>query len=161
MNADALDFDEWYSEVHRQLVSAVVAVFGDLDLARDSADEACVRAYERWATVGQMDSPNGWAVRVALNVAKRKRRRRALERTLLRNVEQRDVDGPVWELWDIVAELPARQRQAVALRHVMQLSEVEIASVMGISRGGVSSTLRAAYRSLELRMSEEGNTANA
>ena len=161
MNADAQDFDEWYSEVHRQLVSAVVAVFGDLDLARESADEACVRAYERWAGVAEMDSPNGWAVRVALNVAKRKRRRGALERTLLRNAERRHVEGPVWELWDVVAKLPARQRQAVALRHVMQLSEAEVASVMGISRGGVSSTLRAAYRSLEVHMSEEGSTAHA
>lgn len=160
MDEHAQDFNEWYSGVHRQLVSTVVAVFGDVDLARESADEACVRAYERWDSVGSMTSPNGWAVRVALNVAKRKRRRSGLERTLLRQISKSEVPGPAGELWQVVALLPTRQRQAVALRHIMQLTEAEVASAMGISRGGVSSTLRAAYKSLEVRISEDGKIAH-
>ncbi len=163
MEVNATGFNTWYEAVHRQLVSTVVAVFGDLELAQDAADEACVRAFERWGIVGEMQSPNGWAVRVALNVAKRKRRRHAMEQALLQRQRQRQriTEGPAGELWYVVSQLPARQRQAVALRHVMGLTEVDIAEVMSISRGGVSSTLRAAYASLEYRLSDEGNPARA
>jgi RNA polymerase sigma-70 factor (ECF subfamily) len=57
-------------------------------------------------------------------------------------------------MWDVVAGLPDRQRQAVVLRHVGQLREEEIAQAMGISRGTVSSTLRAAYKSLRIAIAD-------
>lgn len=156
------DFDEWYLSVHPQLVSVVVATFGDPHLGSESADEACVRAYERWSSVQAMSSPDGWAVRVALNIAKRKQRRGAMEQRLLGRSPTHEVEGPAGELWHVVSALPQRQRQAVALRHVAQLSEREIAEVMGISRGGVSSTLRAAYSALKLTLTDqESRTSDA
>ena len=48
----------------------------------------------------------------------------------------------------LVADLPARQREAVLLRHVGELTEQEIAEAMGVARGTVSSTLRSAYKRL-------------
>lgn len=149
------DFDEWYRTMHPQMVAVVVSSFGDPHLGTDAADEACVRACERWSTVREMSSPNGWAIRVALNVARRKQRRRAMERRLLGSPPPRDVDGPAGELWLVVAALPVRQREAVALRHVAQLTEAEIAEIMGITRGGVSSTLRAAYSALKVTLTED------
>ena len=93
-----------------------------------------------------MASPAGWTYRVAINVGRRQFRRQRLEQKLLRrHPPLAHVDGPTGELWHVVAELSPRQRLAVVLRHVGQLREPEIAEVMGISRGGVSSTLRAAY----------------
>lgn len=155
-------FDEWYQAIHPQLIAVLVASFGDLGLARECADEACVRALEKWDSVREMSSPNGWAVRVALNVAKRRLRRRTIELRLLSRSVIGDVAGPAGELWHVVRQLPPRQRQAVALRHVTQMTEAEIADVMGISRGGVSSTLRAAYSALKLALNdEEGSISHA
>lgn len=64
------------------------------------------------------------------------------------------LDGPTGELWQLVRALPARQRTAVVLRHVADLTEPEIGEAMGISRGGVSSTLRAAHSSLRRQLAD-------
>ena len=100
-----------------------------------------------------MASPEGWTYRVAMNVARRRLRRQSMEARLLRRVAP-DSSPPESEFWAIVSGLPDRQRQAVVLRHVGQLRESEIGEAMGITRGAVSSTLRAAYRSLKVDLTD-------
>ena len=128
--------------------------FGDRDLGQEAADEAIVRAFEEWNEVRDMKSPNGWTYRVGYNVARRKVRRRAMERRLLLRGRPEDDAAPAGEMWLVVAELPERQRHAVVLRHLGQLGEAEIGSVMGITRGTVSATLRTAYASLKTSLTE-------
>jgi len=147
-------FEAWYRDLHPRLVTALVAAFGDVDIAGEAADEAIARACERWSRVSVMASPGGWTYRVAFNVARRRVRRSGHERRLWAGQRPESAPGPAGELWLLVADLPQRQRLAVVLRHVAHLPEAEIASVMGISRGGVSSTLRAAYRSLRLELAD-------
>ncbi len=147
-------FDAWYREVHPGLSASLAVGFGDPELASEAADEAIVRAFERWDRVSTMDSPGGWTYRVAVNVARRKRRRQTLERTLLRD-RRAPVPGPAGELWLLVADLPERQRIAVALRHVAALTEAEIGEAMGIARGTVSATLRHAYQSLKSQLDDQ------
>lgn len=154
MTDDTRDFETWYVAVHPRLGAALTLAFGDEDLAQESADEAVARAYEAWPSVSMMASPTGWLFTVAFNVARRRLRRRLLERKLVLRTGGEGERVPEVELWLVVAELPDRQRQAVVLRHVGHLREREIAEVMGISRGGLSSTLRAAYRSLRTELSE-------
>ncbi len=153
---DDAAFEAWYRGLYPNLVASIGIVFGDPDLARDAADEAVARAYERWPRVAAMSSPNGWAYQVALNEARRRRRRQAIERRLLSRSAAGDpaLDGPTGELWQLVRALPARQRTAVVLRHVADLTEPEIGEAMGISRGGVSSTLRAAHSSLRRQLAD-------
>ena len=141
-------FEDWYRREHARLVTLVSAAVGDAEIGRDAADEALARAFERWKRVSVMSSPSGWAYRVALNVARRRARRRAMEQRLLGRRRAESVPGPTGELWALVSVLPVRQRQAVLLRHVGQLTEIEVADVMGVARGTVSTTLRAAYRTL-------------
>lgn len=142
-------FEEWYRSLHPRLVTAIAAAVGDPDVAADAADEACSRALERWERVGAMASPEAWTYTVGLNVARRRFRRRRRERELLSSeAGSGAMAGPADELWAVVAGLPQRQREAVVLRHVGQLTEAEVAEVMGVKRGTVSSTLRAAYLSL-------------
>ena len=154
MAEQLLDFEAWYRQVHPRLGTSLAVVFDDVALAQESADEACARALERWDRVSVMDSPAGWVYKVAFNDARRRLRRAGLKRRLLRNQRPEHVDPPAGELWAVVAALPQRQRQAVVLRHVEQLREAEIGAVMGISRGAVSSTLRAAYASLRTALTE-------
>ena len=65
------------------------------------------------------------------------------------------VPAPAGEAWALVAALPERQRTAVVLRHVADLTEPEIARVMGITRGTVSSTLSDAHRALRAQLADE------
>jgi RNA polymerase sigma-70 factor (ECF subfamily) len=150
-----IDFEAWYRHEHPRLVTLLAASTGDASLASEAADEAVARAFERWERVSRMASPSGWTYRVALNVVRRRARRAAFEQRILRRIRTDDVPGPTGELWLIVADLPPRQRTAVLLRHVGQLTEAEIADVMGVARGTVSSTLRSAYRRLGTEIEDE------
>jgi DNA-directed RNA polymerase specialized sigma24 family protein len=142
MDATGQDFGEWYSANHGRLVAGLLVISGRLELSRDAVDEACVRAYTRWERVSVMESPTGWVYRVALNVLRRQTRRAALEQRLLRRHRVPFlVDGPAGEAWELVAGLPPRQRTAIVLRYVSDLTQAEIANAMGVSRSTVSSTL--------------------
>lgn len=149
------DFEEWYAAQHAPVLASMVLVAGCLHEAREATDEAFARAYERWERVRRMDSAGGWTYKVALNVLRRRTRRQAIERRLL--VHRRpvlEVPPPAGEAWQVVAELPRRQRTAVVLRYVADLTEPEIARAMGVTRGTVSSALVAARRSLAAALGE-------
>jgi RNA polymerase sigma factor (sigma-70 family) len=154
-------FEVWYSDEHPRLFAALLVLTGDRDLAADATDEALSRALQHWTRVGEMESPEGWTYRVAVNVIRRGARRRALERRLLgRLVSRPATREPAGEVWDLVRSLSPRQQQAVVLRYIADLAEPEIAQVMGVTRGTVASTLAQARRALadalrELDVAEE------
>ncbi len=151
---DNASFEQWYQQTHPRLAAALGHAFGDLSLAQDAADEAVARAFERWDSVSAMASPSGWLYTVGFNIAKRRVRRQRWETGFWRSERPQVQNAPAGELWILVASLPVRQRQAVALRHVGQLKEREIAEVMGITRGAVSSTLRSAYQTMRIELTE-------
>jgi RNA polymerase sigma-70 factor (ECF subfamily) len=143
-------FEDWYHQHHPRLVASLTALSGDPDAAAEAADEAFVRAYERWRRVSTMESPAGWVHQVGANALRRQKRRWTMEGR--RNRPGADTVHPPLpqpELWAAVRGLPPRQREAVVLRYLGDLPEAEIATAMGISRGTVSSTLADARRSLE------------
>jgi RNA polymerase sigma-70 factor (ECF subfamily) len=153
------DFGAWYQEEHPRVLAALTVASGRADVARDATDEAFVRAYERWERVRRMTSPGGWLYRVALNDLRRRCRRQAIERELLRRRRPGDdsAQAPTAlepHIWDAVRTLPLRQRTAVALRYVLDLPETEVARLMGVTRGSASATLTAARRRLQSLLAE-------
>ena len=156
------DFVEWYHVSHPRLSTAMVAIAGDVEVAREVTDEAFARAWQHWARVGSMESSSGWVYSVALNVLRRRQRRARLERQLLlRYRPVVAVPAPAGELWQAVAGLPSRQRTALVLRYVADLDEAEIGRVMGIGRSTVSSTLTAGRRRLGELIAEEHDERSA
>jgi RNA polymerase sigma factor (sigma-70 family) len=150
-------FALWYRDARRQLLAAVSAYTGDRHLAGDAVDEACCRALGHWERVGRMDSPTGWAYRVAVNYARRGARRHRLERRLGRGEASQgevDVAGDV-DLWRRVRVLPRRQREAIVLRYLLDLPEASIASAMHITRGAVSANLAKALARLAADVGSE------
>jgi RNA polymerase sigma factor (sigma-70 family) len=146
---ESLDFGEWYAGTYRALFVSMLALTGDRELAAEVTDEAFTRALAHWPRVKEMAAPAGWTYRVAVNVLRRTARRRAMERRLLRRAAQPSTaGGPEVELWMLLGGLSERQRLAVVLRYVADLPEDEIASVMGVTRGTVASTLFEARRVL-------------
>ena len=154
------DFATWYSTAHPKVVTSLMLVTGDLHAAQEAADEAFARAFDRWGRVSRMDSPSGWTYRVAFNVLRRKWHRAALERTLLlRRPQPSNIPAPAGETWEAVRRLPERQRTAVVLHYVADLTEAEVAVVMGISRSTVSSSLTAAKRTLGRMLADDTPSA--
>ncbi len=135
-------FSAWYRGHYRSVFAVALAACRSRAIAQDATDEAFARAAERWGRVQGMASPTGWACRVAANEATR------LMRKAKRQVATREpttVDlGPDVDLWSAVARLPRRQREAIALRYIADLTESEVARTMGISTGAASATLSSA-----------------
>ena len=149
------DFAAFYAQEHPRVLGVLCAVSGDRDVAIDATDEAFARALERWKRVQAMESPAGWTYRVALNALRRTKRRRALEARVLRRVHVVEVVPHVdRELWSVVRQLPERQCRAVVLRYVADLTEADIAAVMGVTRGTVASTLADARARLAVLLGE-------
>ena len=148
-------FERWYRTEHPRLVAALTLVGGDAELAKDSADEAMARAWERWDRVAMMESAGGWSYRVGVNVLRRRQRRASVERRIFGRHRAVGVPAAVEEVWEVVAELPTRQRTAVVLRYGADLSEADVAEAMGVSRGTVAATLRDARRNLRRLLADD------
>jgi RNA polymerase sigma-70 factor (ECF subfamily) len=144
-------FEDWYREAWPKLVGSLVVIVGDREVAADVAAEAAVRVLERWER-GSIGHPTAWAHQVAINLAHRRARREALEVRVLRHRRLGDdvVEPPATpsEVWAALRLLPQRQRTAIALRYLGDLTQAEIAQSMGISPGSVAATLHAARRRL-------------
>lgn len=152
------DFDEWYRGQWPRLVGAMVLVTGDVEAARDVAAQAFLRAYEGWEA-GVIRDPGAWTYRVAVNLAHRQARRAATERRLLLRTTRPATEvapGVEPELWRAVARLPERQRTAVGLRYIADLTQAEVAGAMGVSPGTAAATLSAARAALRQVLSEPG-----
>lgn len=143
-------FDTWYRAEHPRLLAAMTLVAADPEVAAEATAEAFTRALERWNRVAIMDSPGGWLYRTAANVVRRRQRRAGMERRLLAR-HRPVVEAPPSldrAVWDAVAALPERQRTAIALRYLLDLTQAQVAEAMGIAPGTVSATLTTARRNL-------------
>jgi RNA polymerase sigma-70 factor (ECF subfamily) len=143
------DFDAWYAELRPAMAPALAAWCGDASIATDALDEAFTRSFEHWERVRRADSPAGWVWRTAVNVVRRRYRRRTMEHDLLRRADAPAgaVDPNVDEDLDLRAallRLTERQRTAIVLHHIADRPHAEIALVLGIATGTVAATLHQA-----------------
>ena len=146
-------FERWYRREHPRLLALLTVVAGDADIARDATAEAFVRALERWATVDGMEEPAAWTYRVGVNLVRRRARRARVETRLLVRAQLPVAPPSVEpELWTAVLELPVRQRTAIALRYLCDLSQADVAEHMGVAPGTASATLTAARRQLASKL---------
>lgn len=143
---------------HSRLVGAVAAYTGEEELAWECAQEALGRACARWGRVREMQRPGGWVLVVAMNLAKRRLRRRRRRHQAVQQARGRRADdaetGDAAEAVAVrqaVAELPARQRQVVALRFVADLDVAQTAEVMGCRPGTVKALTHQALAALRER----------
>lgn len=150
-----LRFEDFYRTQRAPLVGAVVFALGDTDLGIEAADEALVRAYERWADVAAMANPMGWVYRVAVNVGYKRNRRLALERRRpippgRETVELEGVSDPA--VTRALAALPFEQREAIVLRFHLDWTIDEIAEALGCPSGTVKSRLHRGLQRLATRL---------
>ena len=146
-----MEFDAFYREHRDGLVRLCFLATLDVEVAADAAQEAMLRAFDRWAALRD-EMPLAWVRQVALNLC-RSRWRRAQRELRLRPrlylvttpVPLRDID-----LLGALRSLPPRQRESVVLRYWGDLSVEQCASVMGVSVGSVNQHLARARSTLRL-----------
>jgi RNA polymerase sigma factor (sigma-70 family) len=152
-------FDLFYRQHRSRLVATLNAASRcGADAATDAVDEAFVRALAHWHRVQRMEAPAGWVFTVARNQLRRTKSRKVVEQQLVRRAADADVgaaaDSANWELWEAVGALPERERTAVALRYLADMTERQVAETMGIAPGTVAATLHAARKHLAERLAE-------
>jgi RNA polymerase sigma factor (sigma-70 family) len=146
-----MDFDAFYAASFDRVRRAMTLTFRDQRMAEDITQDAFYKALRNWPKVSQLDHPEGWTMLAALNVGRdvtRRRSRYRLKQPML--VDQRDSESDRKSVEDrmlvteLLAQLTDRQREALLLRYVSQLTIAEIAVLMGCAEGTVKSTLHAA-----------------
>jgi RNA polymerase sigma-70 factor (sigma-E family) len=147
------DFTQFYEDEVQRMVRSLTLVTGDLTTAEEVVAEAFARAWSRWPQVSATRRPGAWVMRVALNLANDRWRRRRIERRKAAAVARADES---WDpqpqidqrLWRAVRDLPEHERTLVALRYIADLSQVEIAEALGVATGTVASGLNRARHKL-------------
>jgi RNA polymerase sigma-70 factor (ECF subfamily) len=147
------DFDDAFRSLYPLAFKAAYRVLGSVAEAEDVAADAMARALVRWPRVRRLDHPEGWVVRVAINLAiDATRRRRAIPRTLDPVADPAEAAALRVTLAIALAKLPRRQREVIALRYLAGMSEHEVADAMGIADSSVKEHAKRAIASLRRRV---------
>ncbi len=121
------------------------------DLAAEAADEAFVRACQRWTEVSTYANPQGWVYRVGMNWARswlRRARREREKRPLLAKSEFAEDEIVDVDLERALDNLTPTHRKVVVARFFMEWSVEETAEALGIRPGTVKSRLSRALSQL-------------
>jgi len=129
---------------------------GDRHTAEDVVQIALAKTALGWSRVRRKENPEGYVRRAIVNTHLNAMRRKpwreqprefmpddALARRAEEELDDRDA------MWAALAGLPPKQRAVLVLRYYEDLSEADIADVLGCSRGTVKS--QAAKGLLHLR----------
>jgi RNA polymerase sigma-70 factor (ECF subfamily) len=138
---------ELYAACYRRLVAQLYAFTDDLSEAQDVVQEAFTRALARPAGLTGVDNPEAWIRTVAVNVVRRRwRRRRVLDTILLRErpILRLTAAGPEPDNTDLAGalrSLPKAFREVIVLHYLADLAVDEIAQVLDVPVGTVKSRL--------------------
>jgi RNA polymerase sigma-70 factor (sigma-E family) len=154
---------ELYSLHYRPLVRLAALLVRDTPTAEEVVQDAFVAMHGGWQRLRDAENALAYLRQAVVNRSRSVLRHRVV---VDRNAPKPAPDMPSAEHGAIVLlersavvsalrTLPARQREALVLRYYGDLSEAQIASVMGISRGAVKSHTARAMSALRSVLERE------
>ncbi|MFF0243254.1 SigE family RNA polymerase sigma factor [Streptosporangium sandarakinum] len=147
---DASGFEGFVAEHGDALLRYGHVLTGNPHDAADLVQEALVRLRGAWPRIRRKDEPQGYVrttmARLHISLWRRRRRERLTWTPPERAGHTFFPSDEEQGLWRRLAKLPRRQRAVLVLRYYEQLSDSEIAEVLGISTGTVRSQ---AFRGLD------------
>jgi RNA polymerase sigma-70 factor (sigma-E family) len=154
--------EQLYAAHYVGLVRMAVLLLRDQGLAEDVVQDSFVAMHGRWDRIDAAKAP-AYLRQTVVNRSRSALRHRSV---VARHRPDPQPDGaPADEsvlrterratVLDALAALPTRQREVLVLRHYLDLSEADIATTLGISRGAVKSHASRAAAALRTRLSTE------
>lgn len=156
--------DALYREHGLGLIRFALMLTGDKQTAEDVVQDAFLGLHRNWEQVRDPASHLAYLRAAVVNGARAVHRRRGRVNARRHLVPP---ELPVWsaeaaaidgedrrELLTAVARLPVHQREVLAMKFFLGLPEVEIAQVLGVSRGTVSSRAARALTALSRQLQE-------
>lgn len=136
--------DELYARHVTRAVRLAYLMTGERDASEDIAQDAFIRVFGRWRHLRRRESFEAYLRKAVINGARSHLRRRGVERRFLAREAGLRPDGTAEpsglldrRLRDVLLSLPPRQRAVVVLRYYEDLSEDQVATLLGCSRGNV------------------------
>ena len=152
---------ELYSLHWRPAYRAAYLVVHDAAAAEDVAQDAFLAAVDALDRFDRRRPFAPWLHRIVVNRALDWARREGLRQ---RVAQPESVFEPLpppeeigGEMIAALKELPAEQRAVVVLRHLLEYTPGEIASMLDLPRGTVNSRLRRALDRLQIQLEGEGS----
>lgn len=147
-----------------RLVRLSVLLVHDQGLAEELVQDAFVEVHRRWDRLVDPTRAPAYLRRAVVNRSRSALRHRGVVQRHLLRQRADDVaapaDAPVLEqdrrraVLEALQRLPRRQREVLALRHYLELSEGEIAETLGISRGSVKAHASRGSATLRLLLAD-------
>lgn len=139
------DLADTYREHYRSLVRLASLLLDDVGACEEVVQDAFVRVWQRGPALRTPDRLPSYLRSAVLNGARSRLRHRLVRRRHLSAVlepapaaETAALAGdPDQAVLRALRSLPVRQREVLALRYYLDLSEAEIAATLGISAGSV------------------------
>ncbi len=148
VNGVMSEFDQFVAAHVDDLLRTACLIVWDEAEAEDLVQECLLKVARRWPRVRRMQQPRAYARRILVNLAIDGARGRARRRSEL---EPRAEASPIAvdplaaldtraELLEALGRLSARQRAVLVLRYFNDLTEAQVADVLGCSPGTVKSS---------------------
>lgn len=161
-DGDAEAFGRLFRRYHERTVRALFAMMGSESEAREVAQRAWIKAWQKLDRYNYQSNFYTWLHRIAVNTALdvlRERQRNGRRTAPVEDIETKPANeaGPAQradarERWDelqaALNQLPEEQRSALVLRELSGYSYQEIADELGVKPGTVMSRLHAARHKL-------------
>jgi RNA polymerase sigma-70 factor (sigma-E family) len=152
-----------HREHYRSLVRLVSVLLDDVGDCEEVVQEAFVQLHVRWDRLRDPARAPAWLRSAALNGARsRLRHRQVIDRhpPPASGVAESAEAGAMAvtardEVLAALRTLPPRQREALALRFYLDLSEAEMAEAMGVTSGSVKTHVHRGLAALAQRLGEE------
>ena len=138
---------ELYSQHYRSLVRLAALLVRDTPTAEEVVQDSFVAMHDGWQRLRDTEKALAYLRQAVVNRSRSVLRHRTV---VDKNLQKAPPDMPSAEHGALVLlersavvaalrDLPDRQREAIVLRYYADLSEAQIATAMGISRGAVKS----------------------
>jgi RNA polymerase sigma-70 factor, ECF subfamily len=160
-----------FAKHHSEIYAYLVRMLRDADLAADLTQDAFVKAYKNYDTLEKDENARAWLYQIAHRVALDELRRRKIVRMIPWTGESRGaapsaerlamdvrLSGP---LERALARIPERQRAALLLAELHDLSGLELAEAMGVSHVAARAILTRARESLRRALADERDAEKA
>ena len=160
-DADAA-VEQLYAAHYRRLVRLSVLLVGDPETAEEVVQDSFVAMHGRWRSLREPDHGLAYLRQTVVNRSRSVLRHRGVR---ARHVPSSSPDLPGADedvlvnerrtvVLDALRALPGRQREVLALRYYLDLSEADIAETLGISRGAVKSHASRGVAALRAQMED-------
>jgi RNA polymerase sigma-70 factor (sigma-E family) len=153
------EFETWLGARESALQRTAHLLTGDVHAAQDLVQTTLAKLYQRWNHVRTVHNIDAYARKTLVNEYRTAWRRpvRRREHVVELVPERAAPESPAYDgsseaVWRFVCLLPPKQRAVLVLRFYEQLTEAEIADLMGISVGTVKSQSSRAIATLRAQL---------